>query len=220
MRDMVFTLLAALRAPVRSLALAGLVLAAPAMATMAQAASPAEAFVSDNIQKGLQILANRGPQRASQFQAFLENLTDLSRIGRFTLGNARRTASPADIAAFDASFKTYAVAVYQSRLSAYSGQTLKVTGSTQNGTGDTTVNTVMVDPSADKSQQPLVVGFRVVSEGARMVVIDVSVAGVWLSIEERDQFSAFLSQHNGSIPALVTHLDQLAAQLKTGNAAR
>ena len=220
MRDMVFTLLAALRAPVRSLALAGLVLAAPAMTVTAQAASPAETFVSDNIQKGLQILANRGPQRASQFQAFLENLTDLSRIGRFTLGNARRAASPADIAAFDASFKNYAIAVYQSRLSAYSGQTLKVTGSTQNGAGDTTVNTVMVDPAADKSQQPLTVGFRVVSEGARMVVIDVSVAGVWLSIEERDQFSAFLSQHNGSIPALVTHLDQLAAQLRNGNAAR
>ena len=220
MRDMIFTLLGAFRTPLRSAGLAALVLAAPAMATAAQAASPAETFVSDNIQKGLQILANRGPQRASQFEAFLENLTDISRIGRFTLGNARRTASPADIAAFDAAFKNYAIAVYQSRLGAYTGQTLKVTGSTQNGTGDYTVSTVMVDPSADKSQQPLTVGFRVVSEGARMVVIDVSVAGVWLSIEERDQFSAFLSQHNGSIPALVTHLEQLTTQLRNGNAGR
>jgi phospholipid transport system substrate-binding protein len=220
MRDMIFTLFTAFRAQLRSLMLVGLVLAAPAMATAAQAASPAEAFVSDNIQKGLQILSNKGPQRASQFESFLEGLTDLGRIGRFTLGNARRTASPADIAAFDAAFKNYAVAVYQSRLGAYSGQTLKVTGSTQNATGDYTVNTVTVDPTADKNQQPLTVGFRVVSEGARMVVIDVSVAGVWLSIEERDQFSAFLSQHNGSIPALVTHLDQLTTQLKSGNAAR
>jgi len=224
MRDMIFTLLAAFknRMPVRPLMLIGLVLFAPslAMTNSARAATPAEAFVSENIQKGLQILSNRGPQRASQFESFLEGLTDISRIGRFTLGNARRTASPADIAAFDAAFKTYAVAVYQSRLSAYSGQTLKVTGSTQNAPGDFTVMTVTVDSGADRSQQPLTVGFRVVSEQGRMVVIDVSVAGVWLSIEERDQFSAFLSQHNGSIPALVTHLDQQTALLRSGNAAR
>jgi len=45
----------------------------------------------------------------------------------------------------------------------------------------------------------------------------VSVAGVWLSIEERDQFSAFLSQHNASIPALIQHLNQQTAQLKSRN---
>ena len=145
-------------------------------------------------------------------------MTDINRIGRFTLGAGAARGSAEDVAAFDAAFKNYAVAVYQSRLSGYAGQTLKVTGSTQNQPGDFTVMTVMVDPTADKSQQPLAVGFRVVTEQGRMVVIDVSVAGVWLSIEERDQFSAFLSQHNGSIPALVTHLNQLTAQLKAGNA--
>ena len=205
----------------RRTALAGLVLLASALAAApATAASPAEAFVADNIQRGLQILNNPGPQRASQFQTFLEGLTDINRIGRFTLGAARRAASPEDVAAFDAAFKTYAVAVYQSRLSAYTGQTLKVTGSTQNQPGDYTVMTTMIDPNAEKSQQPLAVGFRVVMEQGRFVVIDVSVAGVWLSIEERDQFSAFLSQHNGSIPALVTHLNQLTAQLRTGNNGR
>jgi phospholipid transport system substrate-binding protein len=202
----------------RRAVLAGLVLLLPALtAVPAAAATPAETFVSDNIQRGLQILNNRGPQRAAQFETFLETLTDINRIGRFTLGNARRAASPADVAAFDATFKEYAVAVYQSRLSAYSGQTLKVTGSVQNQPGDFTVSTVMADPNGDKSQQPLAVGFRVVTEQGHLVVVDVSVAGVWLSIEERDQFSAFLSQHNGSIPALITHLNQLTAQLKAGN---
>jgi phospholipid transport system substrate-binding protein len=147
-------------------------------------------------------------------------LTDISRIGRFTLGNARRTASPADIASFEAAFKNYAVAVYQSRLSAYSGQTLKVTGSMEPSPGDVIVKSQMIDPHGDNGQQPLEVDFRVATEGSKMVVIDVAVAGVWISIEERDQFSAFLSQHNGSVPALVTHLEQLTAQLKSGNAAR
>ncbi|MBV9993499.1 MAG: ABC transporter substrate-binding protein [Alphaproteobacteria bacterium] len=183
--------------------------------SVAQAATPAESFVATNIDKGLQILNGKGPsaQRNAQFQSFLENLTDIPRIARFTLGNARRAASDSDVASFDAAFKSYAQAVYQSRLAQYTGQTLKVTGSTERAPGDTIVKTALVDPQGAE-QQPLEVDFRVLSDKGRMVVIDVSIAGVWLAIEERDQFSAFLSQHNGSIPALVTHLNQLTAQLR------
>jgi len=189
-------------------------------AASGHAAVPAETYVSQNIDKGLQILNNKqitSDQRTQQFQSFLEGLTDIDRIGRFTLGAARRTASPADIAAFNAAFKSYAVAVYQSRLSQYSGQSLKVTGSTERAPGDFIVTTVLVDPDAKSGQQPLEVDFRVLNDNGRMIVIDVSITGVWLAIEERDQFSAFLGQNNGSIPALVAHLNQLTAQLRTGN---
>ncbi|HWA89814.1 MAG TPA: ABC transporter substrate-binding protein [Rhizomicrobium sp.] len=189
-----------------------LLFAAPA----ANAASPAESFVQTNIDKGLQILNGRSgssAQRTAQFQSFLESLTDIGRIAKFTLGNARRGASDADVASFNAAFKSYAQAVYQSRLSAYTNQTLKVTGSTERAPGDIIVKTTLVDPS-QSGQQPLEVDFRVLTDGARMVVVDVSIAGVWLAIEERDQFQAFLAQHNNSIPALVAHLNQLTAQLR------
>jgi phospholipid transport system substrate-binding protein len=182
---------------------------------VAEAATPAESFVASNIDKGLQILNSKGSsaQRTAQFQGFLENLTDIPRIAKFTLGNARRGASDADVASFDAAFKNYAQAVYQSRLAQYTGQSLKVTGSTERAPGDTIVKTELVD-SSQSGQQPLEVDFRVLGDKGRLVVVDVSIAGVWLAIEERDQFSAFLSQHNGSIPALVTHLNQLTAQMR------
>src|ERR1022692_4931365 len=83
----------------------------------ARAANAAEAFVDDNIHKGLDILNNKTlstEQRRSQFEGFLLGLTDMKRIADFTLGQYRRGASPADLAAFDAAFQTYAVAVYQS----------------------------------------------------------------------------------------------------------
>lgn len=195
------------------LAFLGILLLVP---VAAQAATPAESFVSDSTAKGLAILNNKSlttAQRAAQFQPFLENLTDIGRIAKFTLGNARRGASDQDVASFDAAFRSYASAVYQSRLSQYAGQSLKVTGSLERAPNDFIVKTTLVDPS-EANQQPLEVDFRVLSDKGRMVVIDVSVAGVWLAIEERDQFSAFLSQHNGSIPALVQHLNQLTAQLK------
>ena len=207
--------------PMRRVMLMGLLSLLPALAMvqMARAATPAETFVSENIDRGFAILNNRSlssSARASQFQTFLEGLTDIDRIGKFTLGAARRAASPQDIASFDAAFRSYAIEVYQSRLSQYSGQTLKVTGSTERQAGDYVVSTTLLDPAAKGSKQPLKVDFRVLNDKGRLVVIDVAVEGIWLAITERDQFSAFLGQHNGSLSALSTHLEQLTAQLKNG----
>ena len=208
-------------APARRVVLLGLLSLLPAFAIVhsAQAATPAEAFVSQNVDRGFAILNNRSLSagaRASQFQSFLEGLTDIDRIARFTLGAARRSASPQDIAAFDSAFRAYAIQVYQSRLGQYSGQTLKITGSNERQPGDYVVSTTLLDPTAKGGRQPLRVDFRVLSDKGRMVVIDVAVEGIWIAITERDQFSAFLGQHNGSVPALAAHLNQLTAQLKNG----
>ena len=46
------------------------------------------------------------------------------------------------------------------------------------------------------------------------VVVDFSVAGIWLALEERDQFTSFLGQNNGSIHALIGHLSKLERQFR------
>jgi phospholipid transport system substrate-binding protein len=189
--------------------------AASLPAAQAQGADPAQAFVSQNIQRGLALLNNKTltpVQKRDQFEQFLTGLTDLKRIADFTLGNYRRSATPADLQAFEVAFQNYAVAVYQYYFSRYSGQTLKVTGSTQRAATDYIVATQLVDPA---KPQPLEVSFRVRTDGARPVVTDVSVEGVWLSLQQRDQFVAFLGQNNGNIRLLVTHLSELAKQFKS-----
>ena len=197
------------------LALAVLLAAPLVMARPAAAANVAEAFVGDNIHKGLEILNNKKlntAQRRDQFETFLLGLVDVRRIGLFTLGQYRRTAPPEDIEAFVAAFKNYAVAAYQSYFAKYSGQTLKVTGSTERSPTDFIVSTQLLDPGS--SQPPLQVDFRVRTDTGRPVLVDVSVSGIWLSLEERDQFVAFLGQNGGSIRTLIAHLSDLAVNLK------
>jgi phospholipid transport system substrate-binding protein len=181
------------------------------------AGNVAESYVGDNIHKGLEILNNKGlpkTQREQQFEVFLLNLTDMKRIAMFTLGQYRRGASQADQDAFAAAFQNYATAVYQSYFSKYSGQTLKVTGSTTRSPTDFVVATELADPGS--SQPPLEVDFRVRTDAGRPVVVDFSVSGIWLSLEERDQFVAFLGQNGGNIHTLITHLSDLAKQYRTG----
>jgi phospholipid transport system substrate-binding protein len=193
---------------------AGLATTAPALA-----ATPAEEFVQDNIHKGLEILNNKGlpaDQRRTQFEGFLLSLTDMKRIADFTLGQYRRSASPADVAAFEVAFQNYAVAVYQSYFAKYAGQSLKVTGSQARTPDDFIVATQLIDPNDNSGQQPLEVNFRVRTDSGKPVVVDFSVAGIWLALEERDQFTAFLGQNNGNVRTLIAHLSDLAKQFRTG----
>lgn len=197
----------------------GLFLALSASFSPANAANPAEAFIQNNVQKGLTILSDKSmsaDQRATNFRAFLESLTSIRRIAVYTLGPVKNSAPAADVEAFINTFRDYTVAVYESRLSQYSGQTLTVTGSTQRSPNDYVVNTRVDDPAKKTKGDPVEVDFRVVQDNGKWVVIDVSVVGVWLAIEERDQFTAFLAQHGNDVKQLITHLKTLTAALKKG----
>lgn len=193
--------------------------AASLAASIPAQANPAEDYVQQNINRGLAILNDHQlatDQRRAQFENFLLGLTDMKRIADFTLGQYRRTASPADLAAFEGAFQSYATAVYQSYFMKYAGQTLKVTGSEARTPDDIIVATQMIDPNDHSGQEPLEVDFRVRTDTGKPVVVDFSVAGIWLALSERDQFTAFLGQNNGNIPLLVSHLGELAKQFRNG----
>ena len=183
----------------------------------ASAATPAEAFIADNIQKGLSILNDRQlseADRADRFQQLLMGLTDTKRIATFTLGQYVRTAPKADQDEFAAAFQDYSIAVYRSYLVKYAGQSLKVTGSSQRAPDDFIVNTVMVDPNDRSGQRPLQVDFRVRTDSGKPELVDISVLGIWLALSQRDQFVAFLAQNGGDVKALTAHMRQTAAQYR------
>jgi phospholipid transport system substrate-binding protein len=188
----------------------GLLKAGPAMA----AGNVAESFVDENIHKGLDILRDKRlstTQRRDQFETLLLGLVDVRRIALFTLGQYRRSAPPEDIEAFVNAFKNYATAAYQSYFAKYTNQTLKVTGSTKRNDTDFIVQTLLVDPNS--SQPPSEVDFRVRTDTGKPVLVDVAYQGIWLSLEERDQFVAFLGQNNGYVRTLIAHLSELAVNL-------
>lgn len=214
-----FTFQACATRPARRtlLALGFSTIASMAMSSRLMAADDvAGQFVQENINKGLAILndSSLSPEaRRDQFASFLLGITDVRRIALFTLGQYRRDASPADVDAFVNAFRNYALAVYQSYFSKYSGQQLKVISSHERAPGDYIVSTNMIDPNS--SEKPLQIDFRVRTDGGNPVLVDFAVQGIWIALEERDEFVSFLGQNNGSIPTLISHLDQLATRFKS-----
>lgn len=202
----------------RALVLATLAFTLSVFSTAAEASPKGEAFIQNNIRQGLAILNNRSlseEARKTQFANFLLTLTDMKRIGRYTLGQYRRGASPADVEAFENAFENYATSVYQSYFARYSGQTLKVIGS-EPGSDATNeiVRTVLVDPNDRGGQQPPEVDFRVYFDEGAPRVLDFSYGGIWLAETERNDFTGFLGQNGGDIHALIQHLADLTRQFR------
>ena len=189
-----------------------LALLAPALS--ASAAVPAESFISDNIQKSLSILNDpslSATEKSDRFEHLLLGLTNMKRIAFFTLGQYAADAPQAEQDAFAAAFQDYSVCVYRNYLSRYAGQTLKVTGSSQRAPDDFIVSTVMTDASGNPGAHPLKIDFRVRTDTGRPELTDFSVGGVWIALEERDQFAAFLAHNKGDIGNLIAHLEQVSA---------
>ena len=188
-------------------------------ASAAAAANPAEAFVQQNIDKGYTILNNASlpdDQRRMQFRNFMLGLTDVRRIGMFTLGQYANSASKADIDAFNATFTDYAVAVYESRLGKYKGQTLRVTGSDQRAADDVVVNADVVNPGAPANAPPIKAAFRVrKTADGKPIITDMQVEGIWLALSQRSDFTGFLQQHGGSVAALTGNLKMQIQQLSS-----
>jgi phospholipid transport system substrate-binding protein len=177
-------------------------------------ASP-EAFTQNLIDQGVSILNDKSggiPARNARFRSFLEQYADIRAAALFTLGNYRRGASEAEIEDFVAAFKDFAIAIYEKRLEQYAGQTLKVTKSIQNKPGDFTVYA----EEAGKGQDALKVAFRLLGSEGSYRFVDVNVAGVWLSVEQRDQFSSFLSSNGGKVPLLTADLRRQTTSIRTG----
>ena len=200
----------------RAVLMLAVLTAAPLLAARPAAAAQnvAESFVDDNIHKALDILRDKKlntVQRRDQFETLLLGLVDVRRIAVFTLGQYRRTAPPEDVEAFLNAFKNYATAAYQSYFAKYTDQVLKVTGSTERSPTDFIVQTQLIDPNS--GQQPAEVDFRVRTDGPKPVLVDVAYQGIWLSLEERDQFVGFLGQNNGNVRSLIGHLSELAVNL-------
>jgi phospholipid transport system substrate-binding protein len=187
--------------------------AVPAFAfpDFAWAATPAESFVADKVHNGFDILNDKAAsaaQRKERFAAFLLGLTDVKRVAIFLLGKYAASAAPADIDAYYAAYQDYILAVYQSYFAQYAGQTLKVLDSRERAPQDFVVRTNMIGGSGG----PMEIDFRVRTDGAKPVLVDLSVAGVWLALAQRDQFQSVLAQNNGDIKALTAHLRSAQAQ--------
>jgi phospholipid transport system substrate-binding protein len=176
----------------------------------------ARAYTQKMIDNGFAILRDTRMDKATRvnrFTAYIVEHMDARKTALFTLGNYRRGAPDGVVEPFVAAFTAYSTAIYGAHLVDYSGATVRVTGDVTNKPGDVTVATVA---EGGQLREPLRIAFRLVSDGGAYKIIDVQVAGIWLSVEQREQFASALSQNRGDIAALTASLKDRTTRLRSG----
>lgn len=197
----------------------GLLLSATAAAGAAPLA-PAEQFVQDGADRAVAILKDKSLSDAARKQKlwdFLAELLDLKRTALYALGAAASAAPPDALTAYIGAYSRFALANYLSEVNGYGGEIVAVTGSVTRSDTDVIVNANILDAAAKPGTPPLAeVAFRVVKADGKFAIVDASVAGVWFTLAQHDDFQGFLAQNKGDVAALTERLNAMADRLASG----
>ncbi len=186
-------------------ALLSFVLPAPANATDAKSASsPPAQFVQNLGNTALMSLTGKNMNRKTRedrVRKILRDNFDVTAIGKFAMGTYWREASDEQKKEYMDLFEDMIVQTYTTRFEDYSGQKLKVEGSTASGSTDFIVSSQVIQ----KDGPPVHLEWRVRSkDGLR--VVDVVVEGVSMSVTQRSDFSSVIQNGGGKIEALLSTL--------------
>ncbi len=186
-------------------------------ASLAIAAPDDEAFVQQKANEALAVLSDATldqTTKSQRFSRFVDEVTDVRRVARFVLGKYARGADPQKVTRFTEVFRQYASGVYESQLGKFGGETLSVTGSQDRKPGDSVVTSVI---SGGQLDDPIDVKWRIRSKNGVKKVLDVQVFGIWLALQQRNEITAVIANHNGDIEAAITILNNKIANQEFGD---
>ena len=144
-------------------------------------------------------------QRLEDFRLVLGDGLALETIGRFMLGESRKTMTDAQTTRYEAIFSPYITKLYAEQFEEIVGKPLEVVDAKAIGSRDVIVRTQF----ERKDDAPIMVDWRVRKlQSGEHKAIDIIVSGVSIMLVKREEFSAFIAM-NG-IDALLDRLEQEA----------
>ncbi len=184
-----------------------------AMASVARADQPAEAFVGRVLEEANAALgAVSEGERSDAIERLVDAYADLDRTAVFALGQYARQLTAEQRQAYLPLFRRYATTIYQSILADYQGEQLEVAGSVDRSARDIIVNSRIVNAAAGSPLANVTIHWRVYrSPSGEQAIIDAGADGVWLAIEQQSQFKSVIANNGGGARGI----DALIADLKT-----
>ncbi len=180
-------------------------------AVLAAVADPA-AVINNLGNRALEVLGkNATPaQRVARFHELFREDFDVPGIARFVLGRYWKTTTAEQQGEFVKLFEDYIAIVYSSQLAAYSGETLKVTGSRADPEGAIVASEIIRPTGAP----PVKVEWHLADQNGTYKIRDVSVDGISMAVTQRSEFASVIQRNGGQVQSLIAMLRE-----KTGNAA-
>ncbi len=175
------------------------------------------AFIEDLGKRALRLLSDKSAteqQQRSAFRALLREGFATRAIGFFVIGKYRRSSSRSEIKEFVTTFENYIVELYSSQFRNYSGQSFQVAKVQSTSRPSDFIVTTHIHRA--NGELIFKVAFQVRQrEGKPSKIVDVKIKGVSMILAQRDEFTAFISRHDGKLRALIEVLKKRIESLKT-----
>ena len=180
-------------------------LAAPAILA---AADPA-AIINNLGNRALAVLGNNATpaQRVARFHELFREDFDVPGIARFVLGRYWKTATPEQQEEFVRLFEDYIALVYSNQLAAYSGETLRVTGS-RTSAEEAVVASEIIRPTGSP---PVKVDWHLTDRNGAYKISDVTVDGISMAVTQRSEFASVIQRNGGQVANLIAQLREKTA---------
>ena len=180
-----------------------LIVGALASTILAAAADPA-AVITNLGNRALEVLGKSATpaQRVARFHELFREDFDVPGIARFVLGRYWKTATTEQQGEFTKLFEDYIALVYSSQLAAYSGETLRVTGSRADPEG-AIVASEIIRPSG---APPVKVDWHMTDQHGTYKISDVAVDGISMAVTQRSEFASVIQRNGGQVQGLIAML--------------
>lgn len=191
-----------------------------ALSPAAWADKKSEAYVQANANTVLGVLNDKtltAAQREQKFGEYMNQFANMPSIARRVIGANSRSLSQADFDKYYKTFETYALEVYQVHFDQFRGESLRVTGSKDDGPQRSTVESVIKSAQTGKDTKvywDVLLSNDGKSYRVRDVGIELGGSVLWLAQEQQAQFVNYLDRNNGDINKLIGRINVLLADME------
>lgn len=171
-------------------------------------AAKAESFVKEVTDSGIEDIINANVSQQvkdERFEKLFNKALDLNFIGQFVLGRYWRTATPQQKKDFIAVYRKLNIKTWSARFDEFKGKDFKFVGTTPSNSK----NQIFVNSTVDMGEgEPAKVVWRVKQNADNFKIVDIIIENVSLAITARNEYTAFIKNHNGDIDALIANLKE------------
>jgi phospholipid transport system substrate-binding protein len=169
-------------------------------------------FITELIQDAMKTLSDKSisleDKRKIIEKIALENV-DINAIGKYTLGDFRKTLDDSNSRKYDDLFEKYFLKSITSRLTDYSNNKFEIISAEQKSSKYTIVKSKISESS---SQPEIQIDWRVYTKDPlKPLIRDLVVEGLSLARTQKEEFSSILSANNNDVNFLFARLEKFIA---------
>ena len=169
----------------------------------------AESFIDEFSNEAINILSNDSldeDKKSNLFTSLVMNSIDLNLISKFVLSKAWKNATNDEKERYMNAFKEYFVNSYSNKLNQYSGEKVKISGSSEAGKY-IIVESNVIKEGMDNLQ--INISWRVIKKDNEFKIIDLNIEGISLVIAQREEFQSFLLNNDFNLDLLISKLETI-----------